>query len=264
MKKVLALTVMIACLLGIAAAATPVCAASPWDDNFDDNVMDTGLWEHVYLEDDPATFREQNQRLDWFVNGAQMDEGQYITDKYVSTWQYDLSGDMVFQVDFLHQVSANNGTGMNMGLYSGDVSAGDVDFQALIGFRNTVDPAVNNGTKTLTYNWAVSGDGLPGGSGWFPRTNTNGTGTLFAAYDHDLNRLQLYGSNGPKINISVPLNVTSLGVYLEGWASGGTTIVHNASSYFDNFSAAPEPVSFLLFGIGGLAMAGARRFGRKK
>lgn len=147
-----------------------VLAASAWDDNFDDNSINTSLWQHIYIDADPATFKEQNSRLEWYVNGSKMTAGQYITDKYVSSWQFDLSSDMVFQVDFLHQVSAGNGTGLNLGVYYGDMSS-TPDFQATIGVKNTVDSTINNGAKILTYNWAVSGVDIAGGSGWLPRTD---------------------------------------------------------------------------------------------
>ena len=266
MKKIFLLAALIALVFCIAWASRPVFAASPWDDNFNDNVTDTNLWEHVYTDSDPATFAEKNGQLEWYINGAQMANRSitYITDKYVSKWDFDLSTDMTFKVDFSHVTSAGNGTGMNFGVYNGDMTAGSPNYQALIGVKNSVDPAVNNGTRTSIYDWAVARNGVTGGDGWFPRTDMNGTGVLSVDFYQSNRSLQLYGSNGPRINLTLPGNVTSLGVYLEGWASGGTTINHTNPSFFDNFSAAPEPISCVLFLVGGGALLGVRRFGKNK
>lgn len=237
--------------------------AGPWDDNFNNNATTSSLWEHVYTETDPATFTVQNDRMEWYINGKEMGEMNitYITDKYVSQWQYDLSDDVTFKVDYLYRVSngTGTGTGMNLGVYYGSMSTGDPDFLSSIGVKYTIDPNYNNGTIFPTYNWAVAGDNITGASNFFGRADINGTGVLSINYLEDQRRLQLYGSSGPMINVTLPADVTSLGVYMEGWASGGTTIRHDAPSYFDNFTAAPEPVSCILFLTGGALLIARRR-----
>lgn len=262
MKTIFVAAAFIALIFCTAWLSCPVFAASPWDDNFNDNVTNTNLWQHIFIQADPATFIESNQRLEWYVNGGNITPGQYVTDKYVSKWQFDLDTDMTFKVDFLHQTSAGDGTGLNFGLYYGDMNA-TPEFKAVMGVKNTVNASINDGNKVLTYNWAVAGNSINGSSGWFARTDTNGTGVLSAEYFQSDRRLQLYGSNGNRINMTLPANVSSLGVYLEGWASGGTTVLHDNPSYFDNFTAVPEPISCVLFLLGGGALLGVRRMGKK-
>jgi hypothetical protein len=248
--------------LCVSGPLSRVLAASPWDDNFNDSAVNTALWQYVDVNNFQTTFKEQNARLEWYVNGSDWPaEGRYASESFVSQWQYDLQSDFTCKVDFLHNTTAGQGTGLNFGVYYGDKQHETPDFFAAIGAEN----AVNNGTKYLRYDWQVGGKDIAGNQGNLLRYTADGTGTLYIDYIHDQGKLYLYGAdNAVKIPIAIPSTVDSLGVYLEGWATGGTTIFHTSPSYFDNFTTAPEPVSMALFAAGGMLLGLARKLRRKR
>lgn len=213
-----------------------------------------------------------NDRLEWIVTstgwtGAGDDDDVFRAK--ASLWQFDLSTDFEFSVDFHYDhegTYATDAAGVMMGLYYFEGEE-DEPYTAEVGAENWVSDWHGTGLENKNVGWW--GLDLSDSSevdGWWRRDSNDGV--LRISYNSSEDRLQLdaldrvdevleqIGSTN-HFGLSDDLGVNYVGVFLGGWSEGAA--LASGDAYLENFQASgtitPEPVSSVLYVIGGASLA---------
>lgn len=259
--------VLVLCLFVVVGVVNSA-SAEVISDNFDDDDMNTGLWQFADGGDETnTTLVEQGQCLEWMAAdpGTWSDENEYM-EGYASNWAFDPNSNAFARIDFSLDNTVMNG-GLDLGVYyfTGIPGEGEPDYWASIGVENDSD----DGKLFFWEETKTEGDYIE--DSW---TRNSNSGTLCIDYIPNENggKLTLYsdesGVDSAKIKVlDVPDTVGYLGIKIDGWAGDGAAI-SSRGAYFDNFQAegtmTPEPVSSVLFLIGGASLAAARLRRKKK
>jgi len=264
MKKVFFSIIMI---LAIIALMPLVSYAEVYTDDFNDGIMNTALWTAAgnywarpsdNYSDDPFTFKEQNGVLNFVSNDPLHIYGG--RKKYDSTWTVDFSRDFKFYAQYNTLSSAALDGSVEIGLHNAfnnnfELWSGAYAASGAYVFDATIDEVDDNG---FSYPDSVNA----------PR---DASGVIGISYSKAYDRLDFIGGDDISDVYASIDNFTAtygsypgfenLHVYLEGDSSFSD---YNAS--FDNFNyqsaVAPEPVSSMLFILGGAAF-GIKRFKKK-
>lgn len=225
MKKIL---LAAGILLGV--VILPSLAMAHWaDDNFDDGILNTNLWESI-ADNDPlnlAMLVEQNGRLEW-LSGYDSDIGAQRN--YASKWSLALSND--FELSFMGNVNVMSGTslGLQFGLLGEPLGVNPL-WQGRLWDTAGADVLMSfsYNTREDMFTFSNSISGMTGQAG-----GLRGGGNDY------------------------------LRIYLGGY--GGS--LFGGTGYFDNFqitegTVTPEPLSCALFLFGGGAIFVSKRFRRK-
>jgi len=226
MKKILLAATI---LLGV--VVLPSLAMAHWaDDNFDDGILNTNLWE-VFVGDplNRTMLVEQNGRLEWLTGYDSGFDAYDASRNYASKWSLALSND--FELSFMGNAAGNTLQGLQFGLLGEHLGVNPV-WQGRLSDSGGEDVA-------MYFSYNTQGDML-----------TFSTDNISRISAH-VGGLRAGGNNYLKIYLG-GYSLLSLG--------GGT-------AYFDNFQinkgvVTPEPLSCTLFLLGGAALALVRRKNR--
>jgi hypothetical protein len=252
MKKL----ITISTVLVLMAVTTSVAYALP-SDNFNDNSMDTSMW-NLYQENPSKVWLEEtNQRLEIRSSG---NAGNVSANYVANGWGLATTEDFSFKADF--HVSS-----LSPGEYESDAILGLVKFGdiatmvnngAAIGAEFGVD---KYGSENPFFWGDKTTDGIHFNEGQKPRGSDDGA--LYISYDASLDELYLsdtgYGATDAWITIQSLLQGEWGGGVVSPVLSGDAENVALASgdAYLDNFvvdsgTFVPEPATICLLGFGAL------------
>jgi hypothetical protein len=232
--------------------------------------MNESQWEKytIWNSDNSITATDQNNRLEFSSNMINTTvDGSFIP--FVSKWSLSLNSDFEISVGYHHNVHSSD----NNSAYSA------LDFDLIAGHLDSTGPVYDFGISAVSGN--DSATPLAGeayamtpyiGSDFdltWPRSLSDGVFT--ATYSAALDRLVLLATedgaitgNGMYVdNLRTGFNLNSLQLALVGGANGfshsGDEVYFHDLNLKSGVVVTPEPVSMMLFGFGGAALAFARR-----
>jgi len=246
----------------------PGIARADFFDSSEDWYMDSSWWAQVEDEKPSGVtlaLVDLNDRLEWNVSGTwpgNPDEEAFSV--YGSGWQFDLEHDFDFTVDYRYDHEGATEAGVITGLYY--FPGGSFDpYTAEIGAENWWDGAANSNiycaesdfpTSETESDWARSYN-----DGRFSASYISATDILtLEAFDWNGAAFVSTGS-AAYAGIKVTDGVPYLGAIVGGWSEGANLASGNA--YLKDFKVnggtmTPEPVSSVLFLVGGASLVAAR------
>ena len=250
---------------------------------FDDGrwYMDSSWWVD-YSDGDPpsggtAEFVDTptNDRLDWLTSG--WTTGEDVFRAKASKWTFDLNDDFEFTIGFHYDHTGNYDTdegGIEMGLYYfDDPSSSEPSHAFSIAADNWVSEWHGAGLENRNVGWWGVSTPTVHIDGWWPRYSNDGV--LRISYNSSDDWLQIDALDdigGGRLEQMGSTyygdlrqsGLSQLGVYFAGWSEGAG--LSSGDAYLQNFvvhkgTITPEPVSSILFLVGGasLAAVGYRR-----
>lgn len=221
---------------------------------------------------------DQNNRLEWNT-GSGWDDGSRAYRRRSSKWTFDLNDDFTFDVDFLYNytgIREFDDGGIGIGLFNATESSYAFSIAAENWWGNWNGKYENGNTFKSSIN-------LPEDErvrSWWLRDTP--TGKFRAHYNSSNDELKFTPMEELNPNQHIPvgeityegiknLGINHLGVYLEGWSDGAGLVsgVATGEAYLENFQVTkgtitPEPVSSVLFLVGGASLVALRRRKQRK
>ena len=232
---------------------TSVSHALP-SDNFNDNSIDTSLW-NLY-QDSPTILwlDETNQRLELLSTGV---HNEAYADYYANAWGFSTTNDFSFRVDFQHgqippAISGDTNWDFSVHLGLGKDWDNNVFLEAGYGVYQVNDSHSFFYSATL-----INGSEVEKGE----KDKTTDFGTLYMSYDANKDELYLsdtgYWATDAWITVPGLLQGTWGGntvfPYIGGWSDG--VVLNSGDAYLDNFivdsgTVVPVPTAVILGSIG--------------
>jgi hypothetical protein len=103
--------------------------ASPWDDNFDDNSMNTSLWSYYQQDSSSEFLLEQNGRLELLSNTV--NSYSYGALYYANGWSLSTAADFALKADFHNSYDGTDWVEVMIGLQGGDFNLDPSNFSVL-------------------------------------------------------------------------------------------------------------------------------------
>jgi hypothetical protein len=260
MKKLIAI-----CLAaGLMAFATSAAYALP-SDNFNDNSMDTSMWNLFQENPSKVWLEETNQRLEIHSTG---NTGDVSADYVANGWGLATAEDFSFKADFhVSSLLGPSGSGeYELDAILGLVKFGDIETMANNGAAIGAEFGVDEHGNENPFFWGdKTTDGIHVNKGQKPRSLDDGT--LYISYDAAADELYLsdigYGTTDAWITIQSLLQGEWGGGVVSPVLTGEAKNVALASgdAYLDNFVVdsgtivlVPEPATICLLGLGALSL----------
>ncbi len=238
--------------------ATPLARASLMD-NFNDNSIDTSLW-NLYQEDSAKVWlNETNQRLEL---RAEIADTSANADYYANAWGFSPKDNFSFKVEFKHNTDSltyQDDDDWDFSVHLGLAKDGDNEVFLETGYGVAQQPSDSHSF----FYCATIIDGDEDSKG--EKNKAIDSGTLYMSYDADIDELYLsdtgYWKDDSWSTITNLLQNEWGGSvvfpYIGGWSDG--VKLESGDAYLDNFvvdsgTVVPAPGAFLLCSMGlGLA-----------
>lgn len=263
MKKLITICTVVVLMVLTTSAAYAVLPS----DNFDDNSINTSMW-NLYEEDHSNAWLDENhQRLEMRSTGA---AGEFIAVYVANGWGLSTAADFSFKADFHNSFTTgdvNTWATVMLGLGKGS------DLATIAGNNAGVEAAWNRWGEgdeppytCFDYFYSTDGNEIWSDHG----TRDSNDGTLYVSYDTVVDELYLshtgYGEDDASATISGVLQGEWGADIITPFIGGDVENVALASgeAYLDNFvvesgTYVPEPATICLLSLGTLALLRKRR-----
>jgi PEP-CTERM motif len=253
-------------VIGLTIFAASAAYALP-SDNFNDNSMDTSMW-NLYQENPGNVWLEEtNQRLEIRSTGNAGDG----TATYVANgWGFATAEDFSFKVDF-HVSSFSGSRGYEWDAILGLVKFGDIETMSNNGSSIGAELGVDEHGNENPFFWGdKTTDGIHVNILQKPRYSADGT--FYISYNAAADELYLsdigYGTTDAWIRIQGLLKGEWGGGVVSPCLTGEANVpLASGDAYLDNFVVdsgtivlVPEPATMCLLGLGALGLLKNRRF----